>query len=111
MLAVTAVCTRTDSYEKRSLAADQAPEPFRKRVHDGLRREPGRDDDHNSVAAVLVLALVPGHPGPAEGLAQYPVEGNAQLKLNLVVSVRPRELSDVDGQHGTDCPLIHGAAS
>jgi len=86
------------------VAADQAAEPFRERVDDGLGREPGRNDDHHSVSAVLVLALIPRHPGPAKGLAEYPVQGDAQVKLNLVVPVRPRELGDVDRQHGTDLP-------
>jgi len=82
--------------------ADQAPEPFRERIDDGLRRHVGREDHDHPVAAVLVLALLPGHPGRGEGLTQYPVQRRAQVELDLVVPVRPGEFGDVDGQHGTD---------
>ena len=77
---------------------------FRKRVDNGLRRQIGREDHHHSVAAILVLALLPGHRGPAEGLVQYPVQGRAQMELDLVIPVRPGVFGDVDGQHGADLP-------
>ena len=82
--------------------ADQAPEPVRERVDDGLGGLIGREDHHRPVAAVLVLALIPRHPGPAKGLAQQPVQARTQVELDLVVPVGPGEFGDVDGQHGAD---------
>ena len=45
------------------VAADQAAEPFRQRIDDGLCGDTGRDDDQCAVAAVFAEAAVPGDAG------------------------------------------------
>ena len=80
------------------VAADEAAESLRERVDDAFAGDPGRYDDKGTVAAVFAEAVRPRDAGVVERFLQELVELVVQVKTDLIITVRPGEADDVDGE-------------
>src|SRR5579862_398483 len=86
------------------VAANQAAEPLGQRIDDARGGDAGRDDDQHAITAVLPETGRPGGTGSIEGPLEDSVKFFTHEYADVVVTVRPRKVGDVDREQGAYLP-------